>query len=150
MSPERMPGHIAVPNLIHLYAEAIDAGDFDAVADLLADAVITTNGSGDETVGRPAVLALYETWTRRYDDGTPRTKHVTTNLILEVDEDAGTGAARTYFTVFQATDELPLQPIITGRYRDTFVREDGAWRFATRHMITEHAGDLSHHLKLSL
>lgn len=150
MSPERMPGHIAVPNLIGLYAEAIDAGDFEKVADILADAVITTEGTDRETVGRAAVLAMYEDWTLRYEDGTPRTKHVTTNIILEVDEDAGTAAARSYFTVLQATTGLPLQPIITGRYRDTFVRVDGAWRFATRHMITDHLGDLSHHLKIAL
>jgi ketosteroid isomerase-like protein len=145
-----MPGHIAVPNLIGLYAEAIDAGDFEGVADLLADAVITTEGTDRETVGRAAVLAMYEDWTMRYEDGTPRTKHVTTNIILEVDEDAGTASARSYFTVFQATPDLPLQPIITGRYRDTFTRTDGAWRFATRHMITDYAGDLSRHLKLAL
>ncbi|MDI2125083.1 nuclear transport factor 2 family protein [Yinghuangia seranimata] len=151
MSPERQPGHIAVPNLIALYAEAIDAGDFEAVADLLADCTITTEGTDTQVTGRDAVLALYETWTRRYDDGTPRTKHVTTNLILDIDDYSGEASARSYFTVLQSTPDLPLQPIITGRYRDTFTRNpDGAWRFTTRHMTTEHTGDLTHHLNLPL
>ncbi|MCF2526284.1 nuclear transport factor 2 family protein [Yinghuangia soli] len=151
MAPERQPGHIAVPNLVALYAEGIDAGDFDAVADLLADCVVTTDASPDKIVGREAIHALYATWTRRYEDGTPRTKHVTTNLILDIDEDAGTASARSYFTVLQATPDLPLQPIITGRYRDTFTRDaGGAWSFASRHMVTEQAGDLSHHLMLPL
>ncbi|NUU23490.1 MAG: nuclear transport factor 2 family protein [Streptomycetaceae bacterium] len=151
MAPERQPGHIAVPNLIALYAEAIDAGDFPRVADILADATITTEGTDLKTTGRDAVLAMYENWTRRYDDGTPRTKHVTTNLILDIDEDAGTASARSYFTVLQSTPDLPLQPIITGRYRDTFTRDaTGAWHFTTRHMITDYAGDLSQHLLLPL
>jgi ketosteroid isomerase-like protein len=146
-----MPGHIAVPNLIGLYAEAIDAGDFHGVADLLANAVITTEGTDTKVEGREAILAMYEQWTRRYDDnGTPHTKHVTTNLILDVDESEGTASARSYFTVLQATDELPLQPIITGRYRDTFTRVDGVWRFTTRHMVTDYTGDLSHHLLIPL
>lgn len=152
MAPAAQPGHIAVPNLIALYAEAIDDGDFDRLADLLADAAVTTEGTDVEVRGRDAVLALYTTWTRRYeDDGTPKTKHVTTNLILDIDEDAGTASARSYFTVLQATPDLPLQPIITGRYRDTFTRTpDGTWGFATRHMVTEHTGDLSHHLLMPL
>jgi hypothetical protein len=37
-----------------------------------------------------------------YDDGTPRTKHVITNMIIEADDAAGTAAARSYFTVLQA------------------------------------------------
>lgn len=152
MAPEKQPGHIAVPNLIALYAEAIDAGDFDRVADLLADATITTEGTDIEVVGRDAVFAMYDSWTRRYeDDGTPHTNHVTTNLVLDIDEAAGTASARSYFTVLQATPDLPLQTIITGRYRDTFTRDaDGAWRFASRHMVTTHNGDLSHHLQLPL
>jgi hypothetical protein len=64
-----------------------------------------------------------------------------------VDEDAGTATARSAYVVFQGTEELPLQPIITGRYRDSFVRDDsGHWRFSQRMFLVDQAGDLSHHL----
>ena len=90
---------------------------------------------------------MYQDSTRLYPEtGTPRTKHVTTNAIIEVDEAAGTGTARSYFTVFQQTGELPLQPIISGRYHDSFERADGAWRFRTRRMFVDLWGDLSKHL----
>ena len=46
---------------------------------------------------------------RLLDDGTPKTKHVTTNAIIEVDDDAGTATSRANYAVTQATDELPLQ-----------------------------------------
>jgi hypothetical protein len=49
--------------------------------------------------------------------------------------------------VTQATDELPLQLIITGHYQDTFHRIDGRWWFDTRVMFIDQTGDLSHHLK---
>ena len=90
------------------------------------------------------------TCTRRargaYDDGTPRSKHVITNLLIEVDAERGTGTCRSYFTVFQQTDTLALQPIVAGRYRDEFTRVDHVWRFTRREMIVDLTGDLSQHL----
>jgi hypothetical protein len=52
--------------------------------------------------------------------------------------------------VFQATPDLPLQPIIAGRYRDTFHVVDSRWWFDTRVMYVDLVGDLSHHLKHAL
>ena len=140
-----------IENLLHTYAELIDAGDLDGVADLFAHGrILGQEGGGPETVfeGREGVRKLYGFSTRIYEDtGTPRTKHVTTNAIIDVDEEAGTGTCRSYFTVLQATDALALQPIIAGRYRDTFHRLDGTWWFESRTMHVDLVGDLSHHLK---
>lgn len=144
------PDHVAIANLVYRYGELIDAGDYDGIGALFADAVITTDGSEHETVGAEAVTAMYERSTRRYVDGTPRSKHVITNLIIEVDEKRGTGTCRSCYTVLQQTDALALQPIIAGRYRDEFARVDGAWRFAHRHMAVDLVGDLSHHLLFEL
>jgi uncharacterized protein (TIGR02246 family) len=141
----------AISNLVYTYAERIDAGDFEGVAALFADAVVTAEG-GEERRGSAQVLAMYEAFTRRYpDDGTPKTKHVTTNLILDIDEAAATASSRAYFTVLQAVPgQLPLQPVCAGRYRDTFVRVEGTWRFATRHMVIDLVGDMSKHMLVEL
>jgi hypothetical protein len=48
------------------------------------------------------------------------------------------------------TETLPLQPIVNGRYRDTFERVDGQWRYKHRVMIVEHVGDVSQHLNMTL
>jgi 3-phenylpropionate/cinnamic acid dioxygenase small subunit len=135
-----------IENLVYLYAERIDRGDFAGVAELFAAAEITVEGNDGGTRGQAAVQKLYESTTRRYEDGTPKTKHLTTNLIVEVDEADRTASCRSYFTVLQQTPALPLQAIITGRYHDRFVREDEVWRFDARHMILEQFGDLSQHL----
>src|SRR5258708_4825390 len=84
-----------------------------------------------------------------YDDGTPRTKHITTNVAIEVDEKAGTAVARSYFTALQAAPDLPLQPIVSGRYHDRFERRDGQWRFVERRVRTDLVGDVSRHLRRS-
>lgn len=140
---------VAITHLLHAYAERVDEGDFAGVAELLAHADVTGEGSPVVRRGRDEVRAMYEGSTRRYPDGTPKTKHVTTNAIVEVDGD--TASARSYFTVLQAVPgELALQPVIAGRYHDRFERVDGRWRFSARHMIPDLFGDLSHHLLFDL
>jgi hypothetical protein len=140
-----------IENLLYSYAERIDAGDLDGVAELFTHGRICGQENGPpETVfeGRDAVRGLYDMATRIYDDtGTPKTHHVTTNARIEVDEEAGTASCSSYYSVTQATDELPLQLIITGRYHDTFHRVGGAWWFDSRTMFVDQIGDLSHHLK---
>ena len=142
-----------IENLMYTYAERIDAGNLEGVADLFANGQIVASPDAPvETVvaGRDEVLGMYQGSTRLYPCGTPRTKHVTTNAIIEVDEDAGTASARSYYTVFQQLDDFPLQPIITGRYHDTFHRIDGEWWFDRRTMLVDQLGDLSRHLLFEL
>jgi 3-phenylpropionate/cinnamic acid dioxygenase small subunit len=139
--------HFAIVDLVYDYAERIDAGDFEGVADLLAHAEL--GGDGMTPIrGRDGILAMYERTARRYaDDGTPKTKHVTTNVRVEVDAAAGRASARSYFTVLQAVPgELALQPIIAGRYRDEFERVGGTWRFASRHFVADLVGDVRKHM----
>jgi hypothetical protein len=136
----------AIETLIMTYAERVDLGDFAGVADLF-DGATYRSALGDDVMvqdGRDDVLATFETLVRRYPDGTPRTKHVTTNVMVEVDGDTAT--ARSYYTVMQQTDVLPLQPIICGRYHDAFARSDGEWRFTDRLIFSDLIGDLSQHL----
>ena len=138
-----------VENLIYAYAERIDAGDLAGVGDLFRHGRLHA-APGVEFVGADEVRSMYEGATRLHDDGTPRTHHVTTNVAVRVDSSAGTATARSYYTVFQQTDALALQPIIAGRYHDTFHRVDGEWCFESREMFVDLTGDLSHHLLFDL
>ena len=136
----------AIETLIMTYAERVDLGDYAGVADLF-DGATYRSALGDDVMvqdGRDAVLATFETLVRRYPDGTPRTKHVTTNVMVEVSGDTAT--ARSYYTVMQQTDVLPLQPIICGRYHDAFTKQDDVWRFTDRLIFSDLIGDLSQHL----
>jgi len=141
---------VQIQNLVYRYAELIDLGDFDGLGNLLGDAEVGSADSPESLTGIDAVVAMFTSSTRRYPDGTPRTKHVTTNLILEIDDAAGTATCRSYFTVLQQVPDLPLQPIIAGRYHDRFVRDGDTWRFAERRFHIDLVGDLSQHLLTSL
>ena len=52
--------------------------------------------------------------------------------------------------MFQQTPTFPLQPIVTGRYRDRFARSSRGWRFAQRHIVVDHVGDVREHLAFDL
>jgi 3-phenylpropionate/cinnamic acid dioxygenase small subunit len=134
----------AIAALLYTYAERLDGGDFAGVAALFSH---STYGAADgpRRQGSTEVLVTLDRLVKRHD-GIPRTKHVVTNAIIEVDDTAGTATSRSYFTVFQATPALPLQPIIAGRYHDRFERADGAWRFADRRIFMDLIGDLREHL----
>jgi len=111
-----------IKNLIYASAARLDAGDLAGIASWFT-------GTAD-------ARAMCEMVTRVHADGTPQTKHLTSDVRIDVDE-----------AMTQATPELPLQVIVTGRYRDMFHRiEESSW-FDTRIMFIDQVGDTSHHLK---
>ena len=134
----------AISTLIMTYAERIDAGDLDGVAALFAHATWRVPQSPEPFSGSAAVRRVYDAVILY--DGRPCTRHVVTNLGVEL-RGADRAVARSYFTVFQALPDFPLQPIIAGRYHDAFERVNGAWRFADRVILSDLIGDLSRHLR---
>lgn len=142
---------IAIENLMFSYAERIDGGDFAGVAELFAHARIIGPQGDVQGTGRDEVKAIYDRSTKVYEDGTPMTQHVTTNLAFEFSDDGRTANVRSRFTVMQQLPDFPLQCIITGYYEDRFEYHDQrGWHFTERRMRPKLAGDLSRHLKIDL
>ncbi len=139
----------AIEDLLGEYCERMDLGDFGGVGELFRDGALADEHGTELARGADAVAAFYAAGTRLHD-GSPRTKHLVLNSILDVDEAAGAGTARSSYVVLQATPDLPLQPIITGRYHDRFTRAEGVWRFTERRFFVDLVGDLSQHLTFEL
>ena len=97
-----------------------------------------------------SVADLYRSTNRVHDDGTLRTRHLTTNVIVDIDEDSGTATTRSAFVVFQATPDLPLQPIVTGRYHDHFAAHRRRLAVRRRHILLDQVGNVREHLHPSL
>jgi ketosteroid isomerase-like protein len=135
----------AIHALIHEYAELIDLGRLDAVAALFTHGTWSSPGRGAPLRGAEQVRRAYD-GVMLYD-GIPSTKHVISNVTIEVADDGTTANARSYFTVMQGRPDFALQPVIAGRYHDRFERVDDSWRFADRQIIPDLIGDLSHHLR---
>ena len=142
----------AITELLYRYAELIDAGDFDGLGALRAEAEF----GGPRTPrarGAAQIAALFAATTRRFADGTTKTRHLVLNPIVEIGGD--TARARSTFCVVQATDRVALQPIVVGRYFDRFARDPGAdvspgspggWRFTERVAEVEMVGEVCDHL----
>ena len=143
----RADARTAIENLYFLYAERIDAGDFVGVGELFEHGRILGPDGEVAATGKEEVKSLYDRSTRLYEDGTPRTQHVTTNLIFEFEAGGRSVSTRARFTVLQALPDFPLQPIITGHYADRFAYDEArGWHFVERRMRPVLMGDLSRHL----
>ena len=154
MSPEGVQSTsaddaVAITNELYRYAELIDAGRFDDVGRLMEHCAFFYGEQRDPgPAGAAAIAESYRSAVVVYPDGTPRTRHVTTNPVIEIDGDVG--RVRSTYTVLQQAPDSPMQPVISGRYHDTLERIDGRWRFTERCFLVDLVGDLSRHLRFDL
>jgi 3-phenylpropionate/cinnamic acid dioxygenase small subunit len=149
MSPSVPSAERQVANLVFGMAEAIDDGDHERIEALFGDATFQLEDR-EPRVGGAAFRRTVERSVIHYD-GRPRTLHVITNLQIEVDDERGVARSKAYVTVFQAAADLPLQPVLTGRYHDEFASDvSGIWHWVARHMQIEHLGNTSRHTKTNL
>ncbi len=138
---------VEIANLVYSYADYIDSGDLVTAAELFSHARIKLYQDG-ELLSHDELLAVWRKAIIIYPDGTPKTKHVITNPIIKINSDDDTATCRSYYTVTQSMDSLPLQVIAAGRYHDEFVRANGRWQFSYRdYSLLDAVGDLSGHVR---
>jgi len=131
--------------LMNEYCYRIDQGDLQGFADLFSRG--TWRVQGDPSGGDTGSAEVMETLKNIIlYDGKPNTKHVMSNVQIDVDPSGETATAQCYITVNQAVPpDFPLQPIFIGHYYDSFSCIDGAWHFTFRDISPDLPGDLSHH-----
>jgi hypothetical protein len=137
-----MTSEDAIRNLIFRYCELMDAGDIDSTADMLSDAKVIGQDGNLLATGRDEVRAMYARGNRtERTSGGRRSKHLTTNVYVEVDEGADSAIARAYWVLLVSTSpDDPVRPILAGSYHDTFSRVDGTWRFSERAYVVDLVG----------
>ena len=149
MNPPAVPAREGIERLLFAYSDTIDRGQFEETAALFgADGLYGLVGAG-AAKGAQQVLHTFRSNVRTYD-GVPRTRHVVTNVVIDVDDDGSSGTARSYVQVLHQAPGRPLAPVAAGTYHDRVHLVDGKWRFAERRMIIELIGDMSTHLKTNL
>lgn len=144
-----------IEDTMHRYAYGIDTADIETVGDIFAAGALIHN-DGTETRGPKAITELYSSLIIFYDEEgnqvpyrrkecSPKTRHVTTNLIFEFNSDVTAADVRSYFTVYQTIDGAN-QIIAGGRYADRFEHDPYGWHLIERRILIDNKGDMSHHL----
>ena len=146
----RLESILEIQHVMFTYAECVDLARFDDLGALFAHGTLGASGSGGAMRGHEQIRDFYAATNKVHGDGTLRTRHLSTNAIIQIDPSGDLATARSYFVVLQATDEVPLQPIVAGRYHDTFHVVDGRWCFADRLIFVDQIGDMHDHLSFDL
>ena len=129
----------AIRNQLGRYCDLVDAADWAAVGALFAGGRLAADDGTVLATGAAEVTEFYRR-TVLLHDGSPRTKHLVANTVIDIAGDRA--VARSSYLVLQ-----DLQPVIAGRYVDTFERAGGGWRWRERRFAVDQAGDLSRHLR---
>ena len=136
----------SIANLVQRYAAYVDMGRLELAAELLGRAQIKMRAPASQKLTNSTELLA---WWRRvvilYDEGTPRTRHLMTNLDITVDELGDQASCSSYYSVFQEVRTGEMKLILAGRYLDEFAREDDGWYFTLREYCSDFVGDVSAH-----
>jgi hypothetical protein len=135
----------AIKNIVLSYVERLDLGDLDGLSNIFARATVHTQG-GAPLRGAEAFKEFIKSSVHFYD-GIPSTKHVVSNVMVEIDDERHSATARSYFTAFQARPELALQPILAGRFHDRLERDHDGWYIVERVIHPDLIGDVRYHIK---
>ena len=120
-----MTDESAIGRALAAYCMLCDDKRFDELGECFTeDATLLVRGESVE--GRAAIARWY-----RETQGDPgrRGKHITSNVVSDIDGDRATVVSDFVFLRF---DGGLLVPGTVGRYRDSMVREADGWRFARR------------------
>lgn len=145
----RLEDRFAIQDLMFRYAECVDLARFEDLGALFAHGTLGAEGA-ERMRGASQIGKFYAATNKVHADGTLRTRHLASNPIIEVDVAGRRASARSYFVVFQATADVPLQPIVAGRYHDRFHVVDGRWWFEDRLVLVDQIGNMKDHLSFDL
>ena len=137
----------AVLNLLYVYAELVDSGNFDGLSVLFAGVPVFMAGPDQPAVPGEMVGEVMHQFVKTYER-VPRTDNHVTNDVPGSDA-PGQARTRSQFTVLQnVPGVLPLQVVASGRYHDEFTQNaSGTWAFSQRIMLVDAYGDASAHLE---
>jgi len=138
---QTIPAPEAIRNLLATYSYLLDSVDYARWAALFGeDGTLEVNG---EVWGR-GEKEIFRKQTE-YMAASPKPitgfsgdhlyRHLTTNIRITVDEDAGTAEAEAYFFVLHVDKGTPATMRGGGRYHDKFARVSNVWRFVAKRLV---------------
>ncbi len=140
-----MTAREGIERLLFAYCDGIDRGDLVATSELFGTDGLYGQVDGPAACGASQVLAAMQYSVHLYD-GVPRTRHIVTNIVIDLNDDQITAQCRSYVQVLHQAPGGVLGPVAAGTYIDRVYLTNGSWKFAERRMLLELIGDMSTHL----
>jgi len=129
---QKLEDQEAIRQLLVEYGHDLDTLDLVAYSKLFAKEGTWKGGIGSAK-GPDAILAMLQKATAKsppYDPNKVRSFHLMTNFYIQVDGDRA--KARSKWTFIGRSQDNKIEPRLAGHYDDTFIREDGKWKFLSR------------------
>lgn len=123
-----------INNLVIDYGLFLDRKDFESYSGLFARDG-TWSGGTTNFVPVKGIAAIRDTMERAFAERVYNPElitnvHVVTNIRIDVDGDRATGYSK--YSVLTRNDEDQPYIRVHGHYDDTYIREDGRWKFLSR------------------
>jgi hypothetical protein len=144
---ERLLAQHEIERQIYQMGYYLEDGNFEAVADLLADATFGADILGRSVFrGREEIRRQYERTNVTYPDRGRATKEIYSNILVEIDVKGGRASSVTSYTVAQQPPGDSFGLLVAGRYEDEWQRVGGAWRWADRYIKVQYRNNLDRHM----
>jgi hypothetical protein len=144
---ERLIAQHEIERQIYQMGYFLEDGDFEAVAELLADATFGADIIGRAAFrGRQEIRQQYERTNVTYGDRGRATKEIYSNILVDIDLETGRARSVTSYTVAQQPPGDVFALIVAGRYEDEWQRVGRAWQWADRYIRVQYRNNLDRHM----
>lgn len=144
-----LAAHRQIEQKIYRMGYALENGDFELVGELLRHATFGADQIGRRAFeGRQAIRDQYARTNITYPGHGRATREMYTNVLVDIDLDAGTARSTTAYTVAQQTPDghAPFALLVAGRYEDEWSLIDGEWHWTDRYIVVQFKNDLDRHM----
>jgi hypothetical protein len=132
--------------LVNRYGELIDTGDIDGVVAMFAHATWRSAATGNVLRTPDEIRAVYDRIVLY--DGVPRTRHLMTNVTIDLADGDDDASGRCTYTVLQEVQPGgPIEIVVVGRYEDRYHRGPDGWHLTDRLFHVDLAADQSRHFR---
>ena len=144
-----LAAHREIEQKIYRMGYALERGDFELVGELLRHASFGADRLGRRIrKGKQEIRDQYLNTNITYPGHGRATRELYTNVLIEIDLEAGTAKSTTAYTVAQqipnGVDRFEL--LVAGRYEDEWAVVEGEWQWTDRFIVVQFKNDLDGHM----
>jgi hypothetical protein len=144
-----LEAHRQIEQKIYRMGYALEDGDFELVGELLRHSTLGADMIGRRVfTGADEIRGQYQRTNIVYPGKGRATREMYTNVVVDIDLDAGTARSTTMYTVAQQIPDSgePFAMLVAGRYEDEWAVIDGEWHWTDRFVVVQFKNDLNRHM----